>query len=182
MTQLRALEKKRPADDQTNWVTAFFMGRLSHWRRCGAVFLYMESCLHCDFPLVGIRKLRHRDGLSSATRASRLQDSEVGRVFSDRMRHSHSRRRSDLLGGTHRIRHQFADQKGDPHSPRDGKWWSHMGWILTGRSMHHDTTTLARYVPDLAKDKFPILLITYPLLIRGCAEHASFPRARPEVL
>jgi hypothetical protein len=29
-----------------------------------------------------------------------------------------------------------------------------MGWILMGKSMHHDTTTLARYVPDLAKDKF----------------------------
>ena len=26
---------------------------------------------------------------------------------------------------THRIHHQFTDQEGDPHSPRDGKWWSH---------------------------------------------------------
>jgi fatty-acid desaturase len=39
---------------------------------------------------------------------------------------------------THRIHHQFTDQEGDPHSPRDGKWWAHMGWILTGKSMHHD--------------------------------------------
>ena len=48
---------------------------------------------------------------------------------------------------THRIHHQYSDQEGDPHSPIDGKWWAHMGWILMGKSMHHDTTTLARYVP-----------------------------------
>ena len=54
---------------------------------------------------------------------------------------------------THRIHHQYSDQEGDPHSPIDGKWWAHMGWILMGKSMHHDTTTLSRYVPDLAKDR-----------------------------
>ncbi len=62
---------------------------------------------------------------------------------------------------THRIHHQFSDKDGDPHSPVDGKWWSHMGWILVGKSMHHDTTTLARYVPDLAKDKFHIWITKY---------------------
>ena len=34
---------------------------------------------------------------------------------------------------THRIHHQFTDQEGDPHSPRDGKWWSHMGWDSDGK-------------------------------------------------
>ena len=34
---------------------------------------------------------------------------------------------------THRIHHQNSDQPGDPHSPRDGAWWAHMGWILFGR-------------------------------------------------
>src|SRR5882757_4677677 len=62
---------------------------------------------------------------------------------------------------THRIHHQHSDQEGDPHSPRDGKWWAHMGWILTGKSMHHDTTTLARYVPDLAKDRFHVWITKY---------------------
>ena len=38
----------------------------------------------------------------------------------------------------HRLHHQFTDKPGDPHSPRDGKWWSHMGWILNG-SLHNDT-------------------------------------------
>src|SRR5437879_10165989 len=62
---------------------------------------------------------------------------------------------------THRIHHQYSDQNGDPHSPIDGKWWAHMGWILMGKSMHHDTTTLARYVPDLAKDKFHVWITKY---------------------
>ena len=65
---------------------------------------------------------------------------------------------------THRIHHQFTDQEGDPHSPRDGKWWSHMGWILTGKSMHHDTTTLNHYVPDLARDKFHVWIAKYHYL------------------
>jgi stearoyl-CoA desaturase (delta-9 desaturase) len=73
---------------------------------------------------------------------------------------------------THRIHHKFSDQDGDPHSPRDGKWWSHMGWILMGKSMHHDTTTLARYVPDLAKDKFHVWITKYhyaPMIVLGLA-------------
>jgi stearoyl-CoA desaturase (delta-9 desaturase) len=76
---------------------------------------------------------------------------------------------------THRIHHQHSDQDGDPHSPRDGKWWSHMGWIITGKSMHHDTTTLARYVPDLAKDKFHVWITKYhyvPMIILGVALYA----------
>ena len=33
---------------------------------------------------------------------------------------------------THRVHHKHTDKPGDPHSPRDGKWWSHMGWIMSG--------------------------------------------------
>ena len=59
---------------------------------------------------------------------------------------------------THRIHHAHSDQEGDPHSPRDGGWWSHLGWILTGRAQQHDQAVLARYVPDLLKDKFHVWL------------------------
>lgn len=55
---------------------------------------------------------------------------------------------------THRIHHQNTDKDGDPHSPRDGGFWSHMGWILTGRAMHRDRNELLPYAPDLRKDKF----------------------------
>jgi stearoyl-CoA desaturase (delta-9 desaturase) len=73
---------------------------------------------------------------------------------------------------THRIHHQYADKKGDPHSPLDGTWWAHMGWILTGKSLHHDTTTLAHYVPDLVKDKFHVWITKYnyvPIIVLAAA-------------
>ncbi|MBV8478369.1 MAG: fatty acid desaturase, partial [Acidobacteria bacterium] len=77
---------------------------------------------------------------------------------------------------THRIHHQYSDQQGDPHSPLDGKWWSHMGWILTGKSMHHDTRTLAHYVPDLAKHKFHVWITKYhylPMLVLAAVLFAA---------
>src|SRR5271156_6126231 len=52
----------------------------------------------------------------------------------------------------HRMHHQYTDKPGDPHSPRDGKWWSHMGWILRG-SLHSETSMLSRYAPDLRRDR-----------------------------
>ena len=59
---------------------------------------------------------------------------------------------------THRIHHQHSDHEGDPHTPREGTYWAHMGWIMTGQAMHHDTQVLRRYVPDLAKDRFHVAM------------------------
>src|SRR5258708_38759004 len=76
---------------------------------------------------------------------------------------------------THRIHHQFSDRDGDPHSPRDGKWWAHIGWLLVGKSMHHDTSTLSRYVPDLAKDKFHVWITKYhyvPIIVTAALLYA----------
>jgi len=53
----------------------------------------------------------------------------------------------------HRMHHQFTDKPGDPHSPRDGKWWSHMGWIMRG-ALHNETAMISRYAPDLHRDRF----------------------------
>ena len=44
---------------------------------------------------------------------------------------------------THRIHHQHSDHDGDPHTPREGTFWAHMGWIITGKAMHHDTAGAA---------------------------------------
>ncbi len=71
---------------------------------------------------------------------------------------------------THRKHHQFADKDGDPHSPRDGKWWSYAGWILMGNTFRQDVATLKRYVPDLAEDKFHVWLTKWhltPTIILG---------------
>jgi len=62
---------------------------------------------------------------------------------------------------THRIHHQKSDQPGDPHSPRDGAWWSHVGWILLGESGHSNTVANSKYAPDLAKKKFYVWLNNY---------------------
>lgn len=63
--------------------------------------------------------------------------------------------------GTHRIHHQNSDKHGDPHSPRDGAWWSHILWIILGEGNHSNTKLMSRYAPDLAKDPFYRWLNTY---------------------
>ncbi len=62
---------------------------------------------------------------------------------------------------THRIHHQKSDHAGDPHSPRDGAFWSHVGWILFGEANHANTAMMSRYAPDLAKHRFYIWLNNY---------------------
>jgi stearoyl-CoA desaturase (delta-9 desaturase) len=54
----------------------------------------------------------------------------------------------------HRLHHQKSDQPGDPHSPRDGGWWSHMMWLIFCEPNRTRLPKLMRYVPDLAKDRF----------------------------
>jgi len=61
----------------------------------------------------------------------------------------------------HRIHHQKSDLPGDPHSPRDGAWWSHVGWILFGETNHNNTRMMSKYAPDLAKHRFYIWLNNY---------------------
>ncbi|PYS51635.1 MAG: acyl-CoA desaturase [Acidobacteria bacterium] len=55
---------------------------------------------------------------------------------------------------THRIHHAHTDREGDPHTPRDGGWWAHMGWILTGTAQLHEEAVLQRYAPDMMKHGF----------------------------
>jgi fatty-acid desaturase len=71
---------------------------------------------------------------------------------------------------THRIHHAHADEPGDPHTPRDGGWWAHMGWILSGTAQQYDSATVERYAPDLVKDRFHVWLnrlYWVPLVLLG---------------
>ena len=71
---------------------------------------------------------------------------------------------------THRIHHQKSDQPGDPHSPRDGAFWAHIGWILFGETNHNNTKKLAKYAPDLARQPFYVWLNNYhwiPMVVLG---------------
>ena len=62
---------------------------------------------------------------------------------------------------THRVHHQHSDKEGDPHTPRDGGFWAHMGWILFGDTHHNNTALMAKYAPDLAADPVYRWLNTY---------------------
>lgn len=59
---------------------------------------------------------------------------------------------------THRIHHAFAETDKDPHSPKGGVFWSHMGWIFKGGAQEHSPATHERYSPDINKNKFYLFL------------------------
>ena len=70
----------------------------------------------------------------------------------------------------HRIHHQYSDDTGDPHTPRDGKWWSHMLWTIFGEALHSNTAVVGKYAPDLMQDRFYRVLNTWhwvPLVALG---------------
>jgi stearoyl-CoA desaturase (delta-9 desaturase) len=71
---------------------------------------------------------------------------------------------------THRIHHANTDEAGDPHTPRDGRWWAHMGWILRGTAQQHDEYVMQRYAPDLMKDPVHMFMNRFyyvPLILSG---------------
>ncbi len=158
--QIEALERTRH-DDQINWITAGFMFAL-HVGAIAALFfltwkgLLVAAVLWWVSGGMGIgmgyhRLLTHRGyktpkWVEYVLTTCGTMALEGGPIF---------------WVATHRIHHQHSDKEGDPHTPLDGKWWAHMGWILMGKSLHQDTQTLARYVPDLAKSKFHLWITKY---------------------
>ncbi|HEX8288628.1 MAG TPA: fatty acid desaturase [Pyrinomonadaceae bacterium] len=62
---------------------------------------------------------------------------------------------------THRIHHGFTETDKDPHSPRNGTYWAHMGWIMRGTAQNQDEATQWRYSPDLMKDKVHVVMSKY---------------------
>jgi fatty-acid desaturase len=53
----------------------------------------------------------------------------------------------------HRKHHAYSDKHGDPHSPRDGAWWSHMLWFMPNFGSKYTTKMADRYCPDIKKDR-----------------------------
>lgn len=169
---LDSLGKTPPIDDQLNWLTTFVMVAF-HIGAVVALFFFAWKAFFLAGFLwwvsggVGIgmgyhRLLTHR-GYKTPKWAEYFLTIcgtlalEGGPIF---------------WVATHRIHHHYSDKSGDPHSPVDGKWWAHVGWILMGKSMHHDTSTLTRYVPDLSKDRFHVWIAKYhyvPMVVLGLA-------------
>jgi stearoyl-CoA desaturase (delta-9 desaturase) len=65
---------------------------------------------------------------------------------------------------THRRHHAYAERDNDPHSPRHGFWWSHLGWIVNGVSDNRAVESVVHLAPDLAKDRFYIWLSRWNLV------------------
>jgi fatty-acid desaturase len=153
-----------------SWVTSIFMA-LFHIGAIAALFMFTWKALACAVVLyvlainVGIgmgyhRLLTHRGykvprWLEYAISICGTLALEGGPIF---------------WVATHRVHHQHSDQPGDPHSPTEGTFWAHMGWILSGQSLHTETAILARYAPDLSRDRFYLWLSKYhwiPLTTAG---------------
>jgi fatty-acid desaturase len=72
----------------------------------------------------------------------------------------------------HRIHHKYSEQKGDPHTPLDGKWWSHLGWLLWDDGVLTNQETLKTNSPELMRDPFHRLLNRWhwmPIALLGVA-------------
>src|SRR5712692_8780005 len=54
----------------------------------------------------------------------------------------------------HRQHHQYPDQHGDPHSARQGFWWSHVFWMFWTSSPQAWQEIRQRYAPDLLRVPF----------------------------
>ena len=52
----------------------------------------------------------------------------------------------------HRKHHALSDKPGDPHSPRDGTWWSHILWLYWCLPKDEHKAHLQKWAPDLLKD------------------------------
>ena len=53
--------------------------------------------------------------------------------------------------GHHRLHHRYTDLDDDVHSPRDGFWWSHVGWILSTKYKATDLSAIKDFAafPEL---------------------------------
>ena len=74
---------------------------------------------------------------------------------------------------THRKHHVLSDQEGDPHTPNDGFWWSHMLWFKPKEGPGELEALLKRWAPDMYKDPvqrffhkfFPIVPVVFGAML-----------------
>ncbi len=53
----------------------------------------------------------------------------------------------------HRKHHAHSDDLGDPHSPGDGAWWSHITWTMAKRTPEDIEQLHSRWIPDIKNDR-----------------------------
>jgi stearoyl-CoA desaturase (delta-9 desaturase) len=62
---------------------------------------------------------------------------------------------------THRIHHAFTETEKDPHSPRNGTYWAHVGWIFRGTAQMQPQAAIEKYSPDLIRDPYLVFIDKY---------------------
>ncbi|MGE4002344.1 MAG: acyl-CoA desaturase, partial [Planctomycetaceae bacterium] len=75
-----------------------------------------------------------------------------------------------MWAAVHRVHHAKSDEPGDPHSPLDGPWWSHLLWLFVRHDEKQREVLYRQYIPDLAAD--PVLRMferTYAYWVFGSA-------------
>ena len=123
-----ALLALHPAAAPTPWLLAF----------CGLTFAARVFCVTAGFH----RYFAHR--AFKTGRALQLVFALIGGMA--------VQRGALWWAAHHRAHHAFSDRPGDPHSPRDGVLWSHLGWFMARGNQPTRT--------ELIKD-----LVIYPELV-----------------
>ncbi len=75
----------------------------------------------------------------------------------------------------HRKHHAHSDLPGDPHSPNEGTWWSHIVWLSWHLPHEEHEAHLKKWAPDMMKDPgivwigrlFLPIQIAFGLLVMG---------------
>jgi fatty-acid desaturase len=72
----------------------------------------------------------------------------------------------------HRLHHQHADRRPDPHSPLVSWFWGHLGWLLVENRQLNRLDTYERYARDVLRDPFYLRLERGHLWVWVWAAHA----------
>jgi stearoyl-CoA desaturase (delta-9 desaturase) len=80
---------------------------------------------------------------------------------------------------THRLHHIRSDEDGDPHTPRDGVAWSHVGWLFWRAPDRRTIAFFDRYARDIIADRYYRFLERHPFssLLIYAAHIAAFALA-----
>jgi len=63
---------------------------------------------------------------------------------------------------THRVHHIHSDDEGDPHTPKDGVAWSHVGWLFWRSPDRRTLAFFDRYARDILADRYYRFLERHP--------------------
>lgn len=63
---------------------------------------------------------------------------------------------------THRLHHVHSDEPEDPHTPRNGVSWSHVGWLFRSAPDRRTLAFLDKYARDILADRYFRFLERHP--------------------